>query len=91
MKILMSYAEMSFLRELVQKAQLDIWKKRWLPGLEKKDLPATEIEDAFNRIMNREMKNWEPISSDEDCCSVLLKRFQEAESSILNRYEVEKR
>jgi len=80
MKLLTSYAEFSLLRQLVKEKQMELWKTRWLPALKGRDkMTATEMQEAFDRKMNREVPDWDTICSDEDCCSVLLRRFHEME------------
>lgn len=83
MKLSMSYAEFSLLRELVKKKQIELWEEHWLPALRgRTTMTPTEIRAAFDRKMNRESVVFDTISSDEDCCSMLLRRFQEMETEF---------
>lgn len=83
MKLAMSYAEFSLLREVVKAKQVALWETKWLPILKRRDkMSPVEIRAAFERKMNRESVAFDTISSDEDCCSMLLRRFREMETEF---------
>ena len=80
MKLELSYAEMSLLRELVQKKQFDIWQQRYTPRL-RKGLSVEEISKTKDEIMNvplEELKECGPVS-DITCCVLLMNKFEELE------------
>lgn len=83
MTLNMSYAEFSLLRQLVKAKQMELWKTRWLPGLKgKESMTPAQIKEAFDEKMNREVPDWDVICTDEDCCSMLLRRFNDMELDL---------
>lgn len=76
----LSYAEMSFLRELVGAKQQEIWQKRYLPALKKaEDKTIEEIMVLFNDTMGK----IEDIPlTDQACCAKLLHKFIKLEQEI---------
>jgi hypothetical protein len=77
MNIRISYAEMSFLRELVKNKQLEIWRELFLPEFE--GLPSNEIDKAFNKLMN---PIYDIPLTNRACCAKLLKIFETEEKKI---------
>lgn len=76
-KVKMSYAEMSLLRDLVKAKQLDIWRDLFLGEFE--GTPAEEIDIAFDELMN---PIYEIPLTDRACCAKLLDRFCKVEEII---------
>lgn len=77
MIIEMSYAEMSFLSELVKAKQLAIWRELFLPEFE--DSTSKDIDTAFEQLMS---PVYEFPLTDRACCAKLLDKFAKAEEIV---------
>jgi len=80
MQLELSYAEMSLLRGLVNKKQLDIWHQRYAPRL-RRGMSIEEITETKDKIMNmplEELRDCGPIN-DITCCALLIHKFEELE------------
>ena len=83
MNLELSYAEMSLLRELVKKKQLNIWQERYAPRL-RGGLSIEEIAKTKDEIMNvplEELKECGPIN-DITCCALLIDKFEQLENQV---------
>jgi hypothetical protein len=74
MQLDLSYAEMSFLRYLVQKEKMRIWHEEWAANIKNK----SEIASLFEK-WNAEQGRKPPLG-DLDCCRLLQTKFEELES-----------
>lgn len=78
MEIDVSYAEMAFLRELVSKEKLRIWRELWLT----KRTPKNK-ERALELFEKWDEKKCLGVPLDNlDCCRLLLQRFSVIEQNI---------
>jgi len=75
MNLDISYAEFSYVRELVKKEQLRLWKEKWLPLLTAHG--KRNILTVYSRVMRRKT-----ILTDEGCCSLLLAHIDDAEKKV---------
>jgi len=71
-----SYAEMAFLRELVNKEKLRIWHEIWLPRIKNPDKAIEYFEE-----WDREIFDGIPLTN-LDCCRILQSRFEKIEKRI---------
>ena len=79
MKIDISYAEMSFLRELVAKKDKELWGI-WFSRCKTDDAikKVQEMKDGRRNLIQQAGDYYVPIS-DEDCCTLLILKFEQAE------------
>ena len=83
MRLVLSYAEMSLLRELVKEKQLDIWQQRYAPRL-RRGLSVKELSETKDQVMNvplEELKWCGPVN-DISCCALLMNKFDEMEKEV---------
>ena len=84
MKIDLSYAEMSFLRDLVGKEKIQIWKSRWRHST--KGMSIEDINEMMERIFKNpvyhDSKIEPPVFTDENCIGRLLHKFDVFEKTI---------
>lgn len=73
MKLDISYAEFSLLRDLVSAKQMDIWREKFLPRLKH----GANTANAFKMMMSKKT-----TLTDRGCCALLLHRFQKAEEEV---------
>ena len=79
-----TYAELSFLRDLVKAKQFEIWQNRFAKRLRKQ----FDAKDVFRETMNYNVKSDGPLLFDNvplgdvKCCAYLLYRFQTVEEKI---------
>lgn len=73
MNLDISYAEFSFLRDLVKEKQMKIWREEFLPRLKH----TVDMPRAFKMLMGRKT-----IYTNRGCCALLLHKFDEAERQI---------
>lgn len=85
MKVDMSYAEMSFLRDLVGKEKMRMWKDKWARRI-KKDATYEEIDKLIEKVF-RPPPDWDRITSDEQCIGMLLERFRKLERELQRTLE----
>lgn len=74
MKLDISYAEFSLLRELVKAKQRSIWKEQFVPAL---NHTVTDARNAFKMLMSREA-----TCTDRGCYAILLRKFGEMEEEV---------
>lgn len=81
MNLDMTYAEFAYLRELVKKDQMRIWREEWAPYLGKN----ADFPKAFELVMEDQGACEEPFCNfltDTGCCAKLLYRFEKAEKEV---------
>jgi len=80
----MTYAEFSFLRDLVGAKQWRIWQDKFAKRVKK----AVDAKEAYKSLMDYNVKCDGPLDGtnvplgDIKCCSYLLHRFQVIEQEI---------
>lgn len=77
MELSISYAEMAFLRELVSKEKLRIWRELWLTKMTSNKERALELFEKWD-----EKKCLGVPLDNLDCCRLLLQRFSVVEQNI---------
>ncbi|MBA7487135.1 hypothetical protein ES707_22697 [subsurface metagenome] len=91
MKIDLSYAEMSFLRELVGKEKMEIWKSRWRHST--KGMSIKDINEMMDRIFKNptyhDSEIEPPVFTDETCIGRLLHKFDKYEKIIQSELKKE--
>ena len=75
-----SYGEMAFLRELVSKEKLRIWKEEWYSRLRSTCKEKNEAVEIFTK-WDEEKCLGVPLNN-LDCCRKLLCRFSVVEQNI---------
>jgi len=85
MKLDMSYADFSLLRELVKAKQMSIWKKEWASRLDK-DISLDKISEIFHQVMETDVgpceEDFQNLLTDRGCCAMLLHRFEKMEKEL---------
>jgi len=85
MKLDVSYAEFSLLRELVKAKQMSIWKEEWASRLGK-DISLDKISGIFHKVMETDVgpceETFQNLLTDRGCCAMLLYRFEKAEKEL---------
>jgi len=82
MKLDISYAEFSLLRDLVKAEQMRIWKDEWVPRL-RKNMGVDEISTLFHKKMEETAPEpFQNFLTNRGCCAMLLHRFEEMEKEL---------
>ena len=80
MNLELFYTELSFLRELLQKEKMRIWREDFLPRL--KDKSDKNIKEVFDKMMESEVPLGSRVLTDTDCCKSLLQKIRNIEIQI---------